>query len=192
MKVEEWSVEKVIPYERNPRFNDGAVEATAKSIEAFGFRQPIVVDRAGVIIVGHTRLKAAQQLKLAKVPVHVAELSPAEAMAYRIADNKTGELAEWDEELLAGELIALEDLDFDLDLTGFPDGLPVEEGPKDKGPPKDGEGESGDLADTNFTFGQYRFSVDRETYLKWQEDLRQTVGFDNPAAHEEIQRRLGL
>ncbi len=119
MKIEQWDVEKVIPYDRNPRINDGAVESTAKSIETFGFRQPIVVDAKGVIVVGHTRLKAALSLGMETVPVHVAELTEAEAMAYRIADNKTGELAEWDDDLLAAEFAALKDLDFDLDLTGF-------------------------------------------------------------------------
>jgi DNA modification methylase len=119
VKIEIWAVEKVVPYERNPRINDGAVEAVAKSIKAFGFRQPIVVDKDGVIIVGHTRLKAAISLGLKKVPVHVAEISRAEAMAYRLADNKTAELAEWDNDLLAGELAELEKLYFDLDITGF-------------------------------------------------------------------------
>lgn len=191
MKIELWPVEKPVPYERNPRINDGAVEAVAKSIKAFGFRQPIVVDKAGVIIVGHTRLKAAVLLGLKKVPVHVAEISKAEAMAYRLADNKTSELAEWDEDLLAGELEELKSLDFDLDLTGFADGIPTEQ-LEDKPPGEGGGGDGGDLADTAFTFGQYRFTVDRETYLNWQEALRQKVGFDNPAAQKEIRRRLKL
>lgn len=121
MKVEIWPVDKVIPYERNPRKNEAAVDGVAKSINAFGFRQPIVVDKAGVIVAGHTRWKAAKQLGLDKVPVHVADLSKAEAMAYRLADNKTNEAAEWDNEMLEIELAALKDMDFDIDLTGFSD-----------------------------------------------------------------------
>jgi hypothetical protein len=192
MKIEMWPIENVTPYERNPRKNDGAVDGVAKSIEAFGFRQPIVVDGAGVVVAGHTRLKAAQKMGLKKVPVHVADLSPAEAMAYRLADNKTAESAEWDNDLLALELAELRDMDFDVDLTGFCDGLP--DGLSGDSPPADGDGDgAGDnLADTAFTFGQYRFKVDREAYLNWLEEMRQKVGFDDAAAHKEIRRRLKL
>ena len=190
MKVEIWPVDKVIPYDRNPRKNEAAVDGVAKSINAFGFRQPIVVDKAGVIVAGHTRWKAAKQLGLDKVPVHVADLSKAEAMAYRLADNKTNEVAEWDNEALAIELADLRDMDFDIDLTGFCDGLPVELG--DEPPDEPGDGPGDDLADTAFTFGQYRFKVERETYLNWIEEMRQKVGFDNEAAHKEIRRRLKL
>ena len=92
MKIENWDIGRVTPYERNPRRNDDAVEAVAASIREFGFRQPIVVDAEGVVIAGHTRLKAAQHLGLAKVPVHVAkDLTPEQVRALRIADNKTGD-----------------------------------------------------------------------------------------------------
>ena len=94
MKVELKNIESIRPYEQNPRLNDQAVEAVAKSLREFGFRQPIVVDTEGVIIVGHTRWKAAQKLGLQKVPVHVAkDLSPAQVKAYRLADNQTATLA---------------------------------------------------------------------------------------------------
>jgi DNA modification methylase len=120
MKVQLWSIDRVQPYPANPRVNDQAVEAVAKSIEAFGFRQPVVVDEAGVIIVGHTRWKAAKRLGMAKVPVHIATgLTEAQIKAYRLADNKTAELAEWDKELLPLELRELQALDFDLGLVGF-------------------------------------------------------------------------
>lgn len=89
MKVENWDIEKVKPYDKNPRKNDDAVEATANSIKEFGWQQPIVVDNDGVIIVGHTRLKAAKKLKLNTVPVTVAsDLSEDQVKAYRLADNK--------------------------------------------------------------------------------------------------------
>jgi DNA modification methylase len=120
LTVEQWPLDKVIPYDQNPRINDGAVEAVMASLQEFGFRQPIVVDEQGVIIVGHTRFKAAQRLGLIEVPVHVAtDLTPAQIKAYRIADNQTGSIAEWDLELLPLELAELESLDFDLDLLGF-------------------------------------------------------------------------
>jgi DNA modification methylase len=120
MKIELWKTSDVKPYPGNPRQNDSAVDAVAASIKEFGFRQPIVVDTEGVIICGHTRYKAALKLGLEKVPVHVAkDLSPARIRAYRIADNKTADLATWDYELLPIELSALQGMEFDLDLLGF-------------------------------------------------------------------------
>jgi hypothetical protein len=92
----------------------------AASIKEFGFRQPIMVDEESVIIVGHTRYKAALKLGLEKVPVHVATgLTPAQAKAYRLADNQTAALSRWDDDKLPLELIELQGLGFDLDLTGF-------------------------------------------------------------------------
>ena len=120
-----WPIGQVKPYPQNPRVNEGAVAAVAESLRDFGFRKPIVVDKAGVIICGHTCHKAAQQLGLTHVPVHVAtDLSPGKIKAYRIADNKTGELADWDGELLKLELDELRVLDYDLATLGFgPDEL---------------------------------------------------------------------
>ena len=93
MLVEMRPLDSIRPYENNPRLNDAAVDAVAASIKEFGFRQPIVVDEDGVIIVGHTRYKAALKLGLTEVPVHVAVgLSKAQAKAYRIADNQTAQL----------------------------------------------------------------------------------------------------
>ena len=120
MRIQQRIITDIKPYEHNPRINDAAVDVVATSIKEFGFRQPIVVDEDGVIIVGHTRFKAAQKLGLEKVPVHVAKgLTPAQVKAYRLADNKTGELAEWDYDLLPIELADLQGMDFDLDLIGF-------------------------------------------------------------------------
>jgi DNA modification methylase len=120
MKVELWNITAVRPYPHNPRCNDHAVATVARLIAEFGFRQPIVVDEDGVIIVGHTRYKAALLLRLQEVPVHVATgLTPAQIKAYRIADNKSAELADWDHNLLADELAALQTMDFDVDLLGF-------------------------------------------------------------------------
>lgn len=120
MHVQMRSVRSVKLYPHNPRRNEHAVDAVAASLKEFGFRQPIVVDRKGVIVVGSTRYKAALKLGMEKVPVHVAKgLTPAQLQAYRIADNKTGELAQWDEELLVQELAALQQQDFDLQIAGF-------------------------------------------------------------------------
>lgn len=118
MKVENWDISKVKPYANNPRKNDDAVEATANSIEEFGWQQPIVVDKNGVIIVGHTRLKAAKKLKLKQVPVTVAEnLTNEQVKAYRLADNKTGDLADWESKMLNEELEEI--LNIDMEQFGF-------------------------------------------------------------------------
>ncbi len=120
MLVEIWPIDRVKPYERNHRVNDGAGDAVCKSLSEFGFRQPLVVDTDGVLIVGHTRWKAAKKLGLLEVPVHVArDMEPEAVRAYRIADNKTGEIADWDMDLLPIELQALSDGGYDLGLLGF-------------------------------------------------------------------------
>lgn len=120
MNIELRDITDIKPYANNPRLNDAAVDAVAKSLEEFGFRQPIVVDQDGVIVVGHTRYKAASKLGLTQVPVHVAnDLTPAQAKAYRIADNQTATLAEWNTDLLNLELGGLKNVDFNLDLLGF-------------------------------------------------------------------------
>lgn len=120
MEVKLVKIAEIKPYDRNPRNNDGAVDAVAASIKEFGWQQPIVVDRDGVIIAGHTRYKAAQKLKCKEVPVVVAEnLTDEQVKAYRLADNKTGELAGWDFSVLEEELAGLAEID--MSQFGFAD-----------------------------------------------------------------------
>lgn len=115
MQIEELSLTAIKPYERNPRKNEAAVKSVAESIKQFGFQQPIVVDKDNVIVVGHTRYKAAQYLGLQKVPCVRADMLTAEQVkAYRILDNKLNELATWNFEALGKELKS-----FDFDFTGF-------------------------------------------------------------------------
>jgi ParB-like chromosome segregation protein Spo0J len=122
LHIEDRPIASIQPYDKNPRINDPAIDAVAASIKEFGFRQPIVVDDEGIIIVGHTRHKAALKLGLKTVPVHVAKgLTPAQAKAYRIADNQTARLSGWDDTLLPLELLDLKEMGFDLGLTGFSD-----------------------------------------------------------------------
>ena len=107
---------EIIPYEKNPRINDSAVEYVANSLKEFGWKQPIVVDKDFVIIAGHTRLKAAKKLKMETVPVIVADdLNEQQVKAYRLADNKVAEVAEWDMGLLDEELGDI----FDFDMADF-------------------------------------------------------------------------
>ena len=125
LKIVYVDIENVIPYENNPRINDDAVEKVAASIREFGWQQPIVVDKNNVIIVGHTRLKAAQMLDEKRVPVVFADLPEEKAKAYRLSDNKTGELATWYFELLEQELDELNDMEIDFDMSDF--GFDIEE-----------------------------------------------------------------
>jgi DNA modification methylase len=120
MHVEMRKVTDIKLYPHNPRHNDHAVQAVAASIREFGFRQPLVLDEASVIVVGSTRYKAAVLLGLEEVPVHVATgLTPEQVKAYRITDNKTGEIADWNYELLVQEIVQLQQADFNLNLMGF-------------------------------------------------------------------------
>ncbi len=120
LAIEMRPIDSIRPYDKNPRLNDSAVDAVARSITEFGWRQPVVVDKDGVIVVGHTRYKAALKLGLKQVPVHVAkDLTPSQARAYRIADNQTATIAEWDMKLLPVELADLKDLGLDLTVLGW-------------------------------------------------------------------------
>ena len=123
MKIIEKSVEELTPYENNPRKNDGAVDAVAASIREFGFKVPIIIDKDNVIVAGHTRLKAARKLGLETVPCIIADdLSPKQIQAFRLADNKTAELADWDFDMLSVELSDLDDIDmseFGFDMSEF-------------------------------------------------------------------------
>ena len=117
MKIENISIDKIKPYENNPRNNDNAVDAVAKSIKEFGFKVPIVIDENNVIITGHTRLKASQQLGLKTVPcIRADDLSDEQVKAFRLADNKVSELATWDESKLNLEL---ENINLDMSDFGF-------------------------------------------------------------------------
>lgn len=125
MQIVYKTIEELKPYKNNPRNNDGAVDAVAASIKEFGFKVPIVIDADGEIIAGHTRLKAAKKLGLSEVPCIIADdLTPDQIKAFRLADNKTAELADWDFELLQLELdeikLDMSDFGFDTVIPGEP------------------------------------------------------------------------
>lgn len=122
MNIEIWPLERIVPYASNPRKNFNAIDKVAASLKEFGWKQPMVVDAEGVLVVGHTRREGALRLGWTEGPVVVArDLTPTQIKAYRLADNRTNEEAEWDNELLALELDALKLDGFALDLTGFDD-----------------------------------------------------------------------
>lgn len=123
MEIIEKKLEELKPYENNPRKNDEAVDYVANSIKEFGFKVPIIIDKNGVIIAGHTRYKASQKLGLKTVPCIIADdLTEEQVKAFRLADNKVGEIAEWDFNLLEQELEEIQDIDmsmFDFDLSSL-------------------------------------------------------------------------
>jgi len=120
MNIIEKRVKDLKPYEKNPRKNDDAVQYVANSIKEFGFKQPIVIDKDNNIVCGHTRWKACKKLKIDTVPCVVADdLTEEQIRAYRLADNKVGEKAEWDLALLDTELAEIETID--MTLLGFDD-----------------------------------------------------------------------
>lgn len=173
MKVQNISIQDVKPYANNPRDNDGGVDAVANSINEFGWQQPIVVDKDNVIIVGHTRYKAAKKLGMDKVPVVVADsLSPEQVKAYRLADNKTGELTDWDMGLLDDELADIADIDmsdfgFDLDISD--DDEEVQEDDFDEEPPEEPKSKFGQV----YQLGRHRLMCGDSTKA---EDVKKLVG----------------
>jgi DNA modification methylase len=122
LKIEYVPIDSIRPYQNNPRDNDDAVDAVARSIQEFGFKVPIILDGNNEIVAGHTRYKAALKLGMTEVPVIRADdLTPEQVRAFRIADNQTASLADWNYELLGIELAALQDMEFDLTLLAFPE-----------------------------------------------------------------------
>ena len=146
-------VSELVPYLNNPRINDKAVDKVAASIEEFGFKVPIIVDKQKVIVAGHTRLRAAKKLGLKEVPVIVAEdLTDEQVKAFRLADNKTAEFSEWNEDLLINELLELQTSEFEMIRFGFDEieedaeeDLEVEEDDFDAEPPTEAKSRPGDI-----------------------------------------------
>lgn len=121
INIIEKKIDELTPYANNPRNNTGAVDAVAASLQEFGWKQPVVIDKSGVIIAGHTRIKAAEKLGLETAPCIIADdLTEEQVRAYRLADNKTAELADWNFQLLDEELAEIGSIDmsaFGFDLT---------------------------------------------------------------------------
>ena len=152
------ALDEIKPYEKNPRNNKDAVKYVANSIKEFGFKVPIVIDSEGVIVAGHTRYKAAKKLKLDEVPCIVADdLTEDQIRAFRIADNKVSEIAEWDFELLEGEM---EMLDFDMTDFGF---LEEDDEEPQEEPAKEREDLSGKIGET------YEVIIECENELQQEE-----------------------
>lgn len=120
MTIEEMGIELIIPYENNPRNNKAAIPVVKKSIQEFGFKVPIIIDNNNVIVCGHTRYMAAQELGMETIPcVRADDLTPEQIKAFRIADNKAAEESTWDMEKLLQELEGIQELD--MSMFGFDD-----------------------------------------------------------------------
>ena len=145
MEIQIWPIDKFVFYARNPRKNDGAVDRMCGSIREFGFKIPCLVRSDGELIDGHLRLKAARKLGITNIPVILCdEWTPAQVKAFRLMVNRSATWADWDEELLAIELLDLQTSEFDLALTGFDtkeiDDLILTDGPdEDATPPLPGQ-----------------------------------------------------
>ncbi len=187
MEIINRRVSELIPYDRNPRKNDEAVKYVKASIEQFGFKVPIVIDADGVIVAGHTRLKAAKELGMKEVPCIVADdLTPEQTRAFRVADNKTAEIAEWDIELLNTELLDLE-ANFDMADFGFEINPPT-------GEVSDDDFDADAVADAIvepvtklgdiWTLGRHRLmcgdSTDRETVDRLMDGAKADMVFTDP------------
>lgn len=177
-------INEVIPYEKNPRKNDEAVKYVAESIKEFGFKVPIIIDSNNVIIAGHTRLKASKKLGYKEVPCIIADdLTPEQIKAFRLADNKVGEMAEWDLDLLNEELediidINMEEFGFDLNLD-FED-KEVEEDDFEVEVPEEPVAKLGDI----WQLGNHRLmcgdSTDKETVEKLMDGKKADMVFTDP------------
>lgn len=176
MNIVNKKIDELIPYEKNPRKNDEAVKYVAESIKAFGFKVPIVIDKNNVIVAGHTRYKASKKLKLTEVPCIVADdLTDEQIKAYRLADNKVAEKADWDFELLDAELDDL--FDFDMTLFGFEDVLEETEAKDDAyevNVPEEPKSKPGDI----YQLGRHRLMCGDSTSVEDVEKLMNGVKVD--------------
>jgi site-specific DNA-methyltransferase (adenine-specific) len=189
MIVQDKAISDIKPYQKNPRHKYD-INKVAQSIKEFGFQQPIVVDRAGVIIVGHGRYEAAKSLNLKSIPVTIADLPPEKAKAYRIADNKTNEYSDWDMGLLIQEFTDLLDINYDLELTGFDaneleklivgekEGLTDEDAVPET--PEEPKAQLGDI----YKLGEHRLmcgdSTNEENILKLLDGIKPNAIFTDP------------
>lgn len=194
---------EIRPYEGNPRINEAAIEPLIISIQQFGFLVPLVVDKDGVIITGHTRYEASKRLKLEEVPVIFAtHLDDAQVRAFRLADNRLAQNSTWDEDLLQQELVHIQNMGFNLQFTGFSkeelDCLtePVAASCLDEldyatvcGAIEE-EAAKPNLS-VIISVGTYRVRVDAKQFLDWEENMLKT--FPNKSSiQREIITRLGF
>lgn len=176
MEIVERDTDTIKPYERNPRKNDEAVDLVANSIKEFGFKVPIVIDSNGIIVAGHTRYKAAKKLGLTKIPCIIAsDLTKNQIKAYRLADNKVGEIAQWDFNVLAVELDDM--FDFDMSDFGFvEDSIAVDGFGEEFSLP---DGDKSDICQMSFTLHQQQKELIEYAMETVKDDIEETFGNGN-------------
>ena len=161
MEIINKKTNEIKPYENNPRKNDEAIKYVAESIKQFGFKVPIVIDKNGVIVAGHTRYKASKKLGLEEVPCIVADdLNEEQIKAFRLADNKVAEKSEWNFDLLdeeLGDILNLDMSDFGFELKLDEEEKEVEEDDFDIEPPEEPKAKLGDI----YQLGNHRLMCRR-------------------------------
>ncbi|MCF1457132.1 MAG: ParB N-terminal domain-containing protein [Shewanella sp.] len=213
LEIEYRNIEELIDYEFNPRDNADAIESVRASIRQFGFINPVVIDDDDVIIVGHTRRAAGRLEGITRVPtIKASHLSESDIRAFRIVDNKVGEIANWNYDLLAQEIAALAEQEANLDMTlyGFKqeqidclsemvlnDCLVPATVTNDVGGNELGEGEgTGERvnrpATTRFVIGEFVLHLPTDVYQAWAREIREDCEFSAEAISQEILRRLGV
>lgn len=174
MQIVEKKVTELKAYEKNPRKNDNAVAPVAESIKEFGFKVPIIIDKDNVIVAGHTRLRAAKKLGMKTVPCIVADdLTPDQIKAFRLADNKVSEFAEWDMDFLTPEL---KEIDFDMALFGFEKEINVDDFGTDFTLPS---GDKSDIEQMTFTLHKEQAELIRYAISITKDEVVETFGNSN-------------
>ena len=180
MQIVEKKITEIKQYEKNPRKNDSAVDAVANSIREFGFKVPVVIDKDGVIVCGHTRYKAAKKIGLDKVPCVIADdLTEEQIKAYRLADNKVSELAEWDFNILGEELEGI----FDIDMTDFG----FDEAVTDEDYGTDftlADGDKSEICKITFTFHEKQKELIEYAMSVVKDDITETFGNENKRGNQ--------
>ncbi len=206
VRMEYRDVSELIDYTNNPRDNSAAIESVANSIRTFGFLVPVVVDPAGVIVAGHTRVAAAKTLNMHEVPVvEVGHLSEDEIRAFRVIDNKVAELAKWDFDLLSGEISSLQGAGLTLTEFGFTreeidclaDTVAADclstEGMEDLSARDTARRtERRAPATARFVCGEIVFFVQASDYRRWVDGIRTLHDYSDMAIVAEIKQRLGI
>lgn len=199
-------IHSVTPYANNPRDNEHAVQSVANSIRTFGFVVPVVVDKDNVIVAGHTRFAAAQELGLSEIPIVVAEyLTPDQIAQFRLIDNKVAELARWDFDMLATEITALQDSGIDFTQFGWSpeevdcltdvvadDCLSAGAAASLETSNRSRRSERRAPSNTRLVVGEFVLFIPTSAYRRWADEVRVTCNYDESEINALIKERLGL
>ena len=177
LEIKYININDIIPYKKNPRINENAIPFVMESIKKFGFKNPVILDKNNVIVCGHTRIKSAEKLGIKEIPcIYADDLTEDQVKAFRLADNKVSEKAEWDFDLLNDELSEI--LDIDMDFLGFDENVEID--PNNFG--TDFElpvGEKNELEQITFTLHSKQAELIKNCLVKVKNDIFETFGNEN-------------